>query len=256
MAEESAPPPSGGEAGDDSALQATPRGKQPTPRRKKEPRELLEAQRRDKEGREYQLWQACGRQITSTRKTNGTSAFGAPRVFPNRRMPDPRDRAPGPKYSLPEPRGNSPTLCLKNFGTIPRFHQDISETGAAWVMSHNTNASPFSPVYPYQEAPPPKANGSKAASDPEAVAEPADGETGEAEAEISQGSVVVSPSPRRAKSRMSWDEAKRLERRQAHIMPDYNAMNTRFRGQPVYSFGSVREPQKRLFRDLRESIRS
>jgi len=212
-------------------------------RKKRDLRKILEAQRVAREGREYQLWQACGKQISSLRPTVGGSTFGAPRLLPasgERLCGVPMMRSPGPIYDVKtKPK---PTTVLKDWGRGPRFLQADGQTGnaAARAVKTSTHASVFSKVYPYEEvsSPPP---GSPAASLPRAATDsdvPSSART-----------------PRRWKNGATWEEAERQRRRQApHLIPDYNMLRFRYPIQPAWSFSATVHKKKQLLRDLLDDM--
>lgn len=216
-------------------------------------------QRRDKEDKEYQIWQACGRQISSRHPTAGSSAFGASQLLPSNKVGERQPRSPGPgKYSnLIPPIGSQPSAVLRGWGTVPRFYQAPSEhlkvTNIAREEAHSTNASVFSPVYPYQEAP-----SHKPSLDGEAAAEAAEGDAvaaGEASPPAS-----ARASPRRRPGHESWEDAERRKRREAQRLPDYGGSVIKYKTVPAYSFGGGgayghRRDKKFLFREMRDTIR-
>mmetsp|Transcript_103893 Transcript_103893/g.271268 ORF Transcript_103893/g.271268 Transcript_103893/m.271268 type:complete len:239 (+) Transcript_103893:99-815(+) len=200
--------------------------------------ELAEVRQRARESCEYQLWQSCGRQVPSTRRTMGCpSAFGRSQVVPQSRAMEPQPRSPGPKYALPGLQEVPPSVVVKGFGGSPRFHKDQ-------VENFNPSASPFSTVYPYPEPPttaPPSP--STEVSSPRSPRESAQSQQ---------------PTPRSRRAplgapRLTWEEQERRRRRQGQA-PDHNALSLRYPAQPAYSFASKTNRGVRLFRDLRGSL--
>jgi len=128
------------------------------PRRSPKPAaKLLEARSARHESLEQQHLAACGKQVSSVRPTMPAPKFASPRVLSDGGNGRCRELTEHPSLENPAPAAAIPledctrTQVLKGFGQDRRFMDDGPDTkNGAVCIAHSTNASPFSPTYPWQ----------------------------------------------------------------------------------------------------------
>ncbi|CAK0868072.1 unnamed protein product [Prorocentrum cordatum] len=202
--------------------------------------ELAEVRQRARESCEYQLWQSCGRQVPSTRRTMGCpSAFGRSQVVPQSRLFPWRCEVTWPEVRVARPsRGTAlrGRQRLWRLATLPQGPSGELQPQRVAVL-HGVSVPGLEPP---TTAPP---SPSTEVSSPRSPRESAQSQQ---------------PTPRSRRAplgapRLTWEEQERRRRRQGQA-PDHNALSLRYPAQPAYSFASKTNRGVRLFRDLRGSL--